>query len=125
MQTLSPLTTPATPATPVDPIEELDDDDVADFVRAHPIAVVEVYAPWCSFCRALDPHLRALAEEFEGDIAFGRIDADFNPAYMVEHDVRSLPTLVLYKDGVVAGKVVGFVPRNKLLASLLQLLRSA
>ena len=93
----------------LDNVRELIDEDVASFVSAERLAAVEVYTQWCGFCRALAPHYAALADEYRGWIAFGKIDGDFNPRYVEDNEVQAYPTVHLYLDGERVSTALGFV----------------
>ena len=76
--------------------------------------LVDFWAVWCAPCRAIAPHVEALAKDYDGKIRVGKCDIDSNPSFSSQYDIRSIPTLLLFKEGKVVGQVVGAVPKTKI-----------
>ena len=74
--------------------------------QAGPV-VIDFWAPWCGPCRALAPTLERLAENLEGVVAVRKINVDEAPELASAFGVRSIPTLILFKDGQALSQVVG------------------
>lgn len=96
------------------PVVELTDATVDGFTRGHRLAVVDVSADWYAPRRAHVPRYAELAREMSGSVAFGSLDPDAHPMFANRHDVMTLPTLLLYQDGALVGRIVGFVPKERL-----------
>ena len=79
--------------------------------------VLDFWAPWCGPCRMMEPVLKELAEEYEG-ITVGKLNVDENPAVATKHDILSIPTLLVFVNGQVAKKIVGALPKKKLVEEL-------
>ena len=93
-------------------MDEVSDATFGAEVLASPIpVVVDFWAPWCRPCDAIEPHLRALAEEWEGRARFVRVNVDENLATSGRYGVLSLPTVMLFVGGVRKATVLGAQPR--------------
>jgi len=89
-------------------VDEVTDSTFAEEVLASPIPViVDFWAPWCKPCDAIEPHLRALAAEWEGRVRLVRLDVDDNLAVSGRYGVLSLPTVILFADGEPKATVHG------------------
>jgi thioredoxin 1 len=76
--------------------------------------LVDFWATWCGPCRTIAPHLDAIASSFSGQLRVGKCDIDKNQMVPTQFEVRSVPTLLLFKNGQVAGQLVGAVPRARI-----------
>lgn len=70
--------------------------------------LVDFTATWCGPCKMVDPIVRQLAEEWSGTVRILKMDADANPSVLATYGVMSIPTLLLFKNGEVAERTVGF-----------------
>jgi thioredoxin 1 len=79
--------------------------------------VLDFWAPWCGPCRMMEPVLKEVAEENDA-ITVGKLNVDENPAVATKYDILSIPTLLVFKDGQIAKKLVGAMPKKRLLEEL-------
>ncbi len=80
--------------------------------------LVDFWAAWCPPCRAMGPTVDALAAEYAGRITIGKMNIDDNPQTQMRYQVRSIPTLLLFKGGKVVEQRVGAMPKAELLKVL-------
>ena len=80
--------------------------------------VVDFYADWCGPCRLVGPIIEALSEEYAGRVKFVKVNTDYNQRLAFKYDIMSIPTVMIFKEGRVAERVIGAVPnqvfRNKI-----------
>ena len=73
--------------------------------------VVDFWADWCGPCKMIAPIVEDLAEEMGGKVKFAKVDVDSNPQVAMQFSIRSIPTLLIFKDGKPVGQVVGALPK--------------
>jgi len=85
-----------------------------DVLKSDVPVLVDFWATWCAPCRAIAPHVEALADQYAGKLKVGKMDIDAHPNTPGKYNVRGIPTLLLFKGGQVVDQIVGAVPRSKL-----------
>jgi thioredoxin 1 len=95
-------------------VTELDDATFQDVINrgARPI-LVDFWAPWCPPCRAFAPTIEAIAEKFEGRADVAKLDIDQNPETAAAYGIRSIPTVLIFRDGRVVDRITGLQSRSR------------
>jgi thioredoxin 1 len=92
---------------------EITDANFEREVRRHAgTVVVDFWAEWCGPCHALAPTLEQLAAERAGDVKMGKLDVDANPDTAQAFGVRSIPTVVVFRDGEAVEQIIGVRPKS-------------
>lgn len=98
------------PDTPV----KLTDSDIDDAIKKYGIIVIDCWAPWCGPCRMVGPVINELAKEMQGKIVFGKLNVDENPITSTKHQIMSIPTLLVFKNGNLVDRFVGAYLKEEL-----------
>jgi len=94
---------------------EFTDQNFQEEVKNSKIPVlVDFWAPWCGPCQMMGPIIEELAKEFEGKVKIGKLNVDDNPSVASEYEILSIPTIKIFKDGVVSEEITGLQPKEVL-----------
>ena len=99
-----------------------DDNFEGTVLNADTPVLVDFWAPWCAPCRMIAPVVEELAEEFDGKISFAKLNCDENPGVPSRYNIRSIPTLIVFKGGEPVQQIVGLRSKVDLTKLLNQVL---
>ena len=99
-------------------LEVTDSTFAQEVLQSTPPVLVDVWADWCGPCKAIAPIVEELAREYEGQLKVMKLDVDENPRTASEYRVQSIPTLLVFKDGKPAERIVGAVPKKVIVDTL-------
>lgn len=98
---------------------EITKDNFEEVVLKNDLPVlVDFWATWCGPCKMIGPIVEELSEELAGKAVFGKLNVDNQPELAMQFQVMSIPTLLLFKNGEIVNKKVGFMPKEKLVEML-------
>jgi thioredoxin 1 len=96
------------------PIHITDGTFKQEVVENKTLTVVDFWAEWCGPCRLIAPVLDELSGEFAGEVKFTKLNVDENPQMAMAFSVRSIPTLIVFKDGKPVNRIIGYMTKDEL-----------
>ncbi len=100
----------------------VNDSNIAEILASQVPVVIDFWAVWCGPCRALAPVVEEVAREYEGRAVIAKCNVDDAPRISAEYGVRSIPTLLFFKNGKVEDRTVGPVPKQEITSRIDKLL---
>ncbi|MGB7211301.1 MAG: thioredoxin [Gemmatimonadales bacterium] len=94
--------------------EVTEENFAAEVAAQGVITIVDFWAPWCGPCKAIAPVLEQLALERADTLRIVKVNADEHPKIGMQYNVRGIPTLLFFKEGVVVDRIVGAAPRERI-----------
>lgn len=90
-----------------DLVQEISDADINNVITSNPVVVIDFYADWCGPCKAVSPIVENIAAKYTGRIAVYVMNVDANLIVPKQYNVRSIPTVLILKNGVEVNRIVG------------------
>lgn len=101
---------------------QVNDQNFAEIIASAPVVLVDFWATWCGPCRSLAPVVEEVSAQYEGRAVVAKCNVDEAEEVAVNMGIRSIPTLIYFKDGKEASRSVGAVPKSQIVQTLDQLL---
>jgi thioredoxin 1 len=79
------------------------------------ITITDFWATWCAPCLLIAPVLEEIAKDYDGQVQIAKLDVDHNPQTAMAFGVMSIPTLIIFKNGQPLDRIVGYMPKDRLL----------
>ncbi|MEA1996562.1 MAG: thioredoxin [Gemmatimonadota bacterium] len=97
------------------PFPVTDQDFQEKVLNSDIITITDFWATWCAPCLMIAPVLEEIAEEHDGRVQIAKLDVDHNPQTAMAFGVMSIPTLIVFKNGQPLDRIVGYMPKDRLL----------
>lgn len=92
----------------------LTDDNFSKTISENKVVLVDFWAVWCGPCKMIAPVVEEIANQYAGKITVGKLNVDENRMTATEHGIMSIPTLLFFKDGQVAERIIGFKTKSEI-----------
>jgi thioredoxin 1 len=100
------------------PVPVTDKSFEADVLSAEGVVITDFWAAWCGPCKMVAPILEQIANEYEDQLKVAKLDVDNNPVTAMRYGVRSIPTLIVFKNGQEMERIIGYMPKDRLLTRI-------
>jgi len=99
-------------------VEITDENFESEVINSDKPVLIDFWAVWCGPCKAIAPIVEELSVEYEGKLKVGKLNVDDNQQTSIKFGVRSIPTLLIFKNGKLADKIIGAVPKSNIVNKL-------
>ncbi len=100
------------------PVPVTDQSFEADVLGGQGVIITDFWATWCGPCKMIAPILEQIANDYEGKVTVTKLDVDNNPMTAMRFGVQSIPTLIVFKGGQEVERIVGYMPKERLLGRI-------
>jgi len=100
------------------PVTLTDANFESEVIKSNIPVLIDFWATWCGPCKAVAPIVEDLANEYNGKIKIGKVDVDENQQTAIKYGIRSIPTLLIIKNGKVNDMIIGAVPKAQIAKKL-------
>lgn len=100
------------------PVTITDDNFENEVLKSAEPVLIDFWATWCGPCKMIAPIVEELAGEYQGKAKIGKLDVDENQQTSIKYGVRSIPTILIFKDGKLLDTIIGAVPKTQIVSKL-------
>ncbi len=95
-------------------VEVVDSEFDRQVIKNSTPVLIDFWAPWCGPCRSLAPVIEEISEDYKGKVKVGKVNVDENPETTMKFSIRSIPTLIVFKNGEVKQQIIGAVAKSEI-----------
>ena len=100
------------------PNQITDDQFESEVIKSSTTVLVDFWAEWCGPCKAIAPTLEEIAGDYDGRLKVVKVDVDENRQSATQYGIRSIPSLLLFKDGAEVDRIIGALPKQQLMEKI-------
>ena len=100
------------------PVTITDANFESEIIKSNIPVLIDFWAAWCGPCKVIAPIVEDLAKEYDGKVKVGKVDVDNNQQTAIKYGIRSIPTLLIMKNGKVNDTIVGAIPKAQIVQKL-------
>jgi len=100
------------------PITITDNNFESEVIKSDKPVLIDFWAAWCGPCKMIAPIVEEIASDYQDKVKVGKLDVDENQETSIKYGVRSIPTLLIFKDGKLKETIIGAVPKSQIIQKL-------